>query len=192
MTRTWKAAVAGAIAVVAVAGVAYLAGSRDSETAGPVSRGQEPAPSRSGAMTARPANVPGNADPSAGPRLEPGPATTPGESPDAKAAPPAAPPTPLAKPSASDVAHRAALSDPRNPERWVDYAKALDSDGKPDLAVAALRRALHLGVDFEGRREVMRLVREYEDYLRDAGQKSGGTRRAAPTIPRKPDHSRSR
>ncbi len=98
-----------------------------------------------------------------------------------------------AAPSASEQAHRAALAQPRNPERWLDYARALDAEGKHDLALAALRRALHLGVDFEGRREVMRLVREYEEYLaRTGGAKAPADHRAPPEKPRKPDHSRSR
>lgn len=192
MTRTWKAATAVAIGVVAVAGWAYFAGSRESETPGPAPRGEEPAPA--GAVTAHPGTGSGSVLPSGGPRKAPGPAATeaPAASPDAAEARPAAPPPPLATPSASDRAHREALSDPRNPERWVEYAKALDSEGKSDLAVAALRRALHLGVDFEGRREVLRLVREYEAYLGRTDAKTRQDRRAAPPQPGKPDHRRAR
>lgn len=68
-------------------------------------------------------------------------------------------------PSKSDLAHRKALAEPNNPQNWIDYAKALDEEGKYDLALAALKRALHLGVDFEGRKEVERFVRGYEEYL---------------------------
>ncbi len=195
MTRTWKAAVAVAIGVVAVAGWAYFAGSREPETPGPGPRGQEPAPPGAGAVTARPgtAESRGVSLSKAEPRQEePRPATSTAVSPDAAEAPPATPPPPLATPSASDRAHREALSDPRNPERWVEYAKALDSEGKSDLAVAALRRALHLGVDFEGRREVLRLVREYESYLGRTDTNARQDRRAAPSNPRKPDHRRAR
>ncbi len=194
MTRTCKAAVAVAIGVVAVAGVAYLAGSPESSTDEPVSPGQEPAPPGSGTMTTRPGPGGRSVLSGGGPREEPGPAATaaPREFPDAEVTPPTAPPPPLPKPSASELAHRQALADPRNPERWVEYAKALDREGKADLAVAALRRALHLGVDFEGRREVLRLVREYESYLGRANTETRGDRRAAPLKPRKPDHSRSR
>jgi len=83
----------------------------------------------------------------------------------------ASPRPPLPQPSETDRLHREALSHPSDPERWVSLAKAYDAEGRSDLALAALKRALHLGVDFEGRREVQRLVREYEDYLR----KTGGT-----------------
>lgn len=68
-------------------------------------------------------------------------------------------------PSKSDLAHRKALAEPNNPQNWIDYAKALDEEGRYDLALAALKRALHLGVEFEGRKEVERLVRGYEEYL---------------------------
>lgn len=122
-----------------------------------------------------------------------GPAAGPGAGPDALADN-APPPPPLPTPSPSEVAHRQALADPRNPERWVEYAKALDAEGKSDLAIAALRRALHLGVDFEGRREVLRLVREYEEYLRRRDQEPRGDRRSAPSeaIPGPPIRTRSR
>ncbi len=191
MTRIWKTTILAAIGVVVVGAGAYLVGSRESGTAGVGSREPEMAPGDTAAVTAH-AKTPGpSAVAGAGKRGEPAPGTPSVEAPDA-AAPPAAPPAPLAKPSASDLAHRQALADPRNPERWIEYAKALDSEGKPDLAVAALRRALHLGVNFEGRREVERLVREYDDVLKRGEAKPPADRRAAPAAPRKPAHSRSR
>lgn len=192
MTRTWKAAIVVAIGVVMVAAGTYLAGSRESGTGGIGSREPEMAPASPGALATGAKTPGGSAVPGAGARGEPAAGTPSVETPDAAVAPPAAPSAPLAKPSASDLAHRQALANPRNPERWIEYAKALDSEGKPDLAVAALRRALHLGVNFEGRREVERLVREYDDFLKRGEARPPADRRAAPAAPEKPAHSRSR
>lgn len=77
-----------------------------------------------------------------------------------------APPSPKEKPRSPVVERlrREALEDPKNPLRWIELAKAYDQAGEHELALAALKRALALGVPFDGRDEVLRLVTEYEEY----------------------------
>lgn len=80
---------------------------------------------------------------------------------------PQSPPDPAAprEPLSSELG-RAARSDPTNPKRWVEFARAADMEGRYDIAVAALKRSLHVGGDFEGRDLVETLVEDYEEAVR--------------------------
>jgi len=66
----------------------------------------------------------------------------------------------------SKAFHRAALANPENPKRWLEYAGAVDLDGRHDLALAALKRALGTSDNFEGIEEVRLIVKDYEEAVR--------------------------
>mgnify|MGYP000912763938 CR=1 FL=1 len=85
----------------------------------------------------------------------------------------------------------AARADPTNHQRWLDLASALNQQGKYEMAAKSLRRALKVGGEFEGRRSIERLLRDYEvngpvrARVDAAAARSGQTAEPAPQA--KPD-----
>lgn len=60
----------------------------------------------------------------------------------------------------------AVRAEPNNPRRLIDFAYAVDLEGHPDLALDALRKALEISTDFEGRELAQHLVEEYDEAVR--------------------------
>lgn len=61
--------------------------------------------------------------------------------------------------------YRRYMRDRRDPYAWIELAKALDRSGMPEEAIAALERALKYGGDFNGRTEVVRVLKEYKRWM---------------------------
>lgn len=52
----------------------------------------------------------------------------------------------------------------------IERAKKLDQEGRHEEALDELKKAVNIYPDFEGRNEVIRLIREYEEYKAKAAK----------------------
>jgi hypothetical protein len=84
------------------------------------------------------------------------------------------------KPIDPEPLRHAALKEPKNPQRWVDLAIAYNDNKDYEKAVAALKRALHVGKSYPGRVGVERLLRDYERMQRKPEPASSNAIRLEP------------